>query len=188
MKPPGAAAVRHRRAGITMIEMIAATGLATLLMIMLATTFYNFGRPALEVEARARIEQEAILAAQSLACDFGGFLADSPGRTGTFQDGASSPSYQLSTLPSGLSAPGQLVLCFYGVTPTSDAISITYGLQGNLLVRTNSSTGVTTTVAKYVTYFNASQDPNNLNQVDITITIAYRNFASTFTLIGVYLP
>ena len=90
MKPPCRAAGR-RRAGITMTEMVVATVLATLLMMMLATTWAAFGRPALEVEARARIEQEGILAAQSLACDFGGFLADTPGRTATVGVGSQNP-------------------------------------------------------------------------------------------------
>ena len=83
-----------------------------------------------------------------------------------------------------MSTPGVLLLNFYGAT-TSDVVVISYQLQGSVLVRTNSSTGVSTTVARYVTGFSAAADPNNLNQVVITITIAYRNFTSTFTLIGV---
>ncbi len=99
MKPPPRAAVRHRRAGITVTEMVVATGLATLLMMLLATTWATFGRPALEVEARARIEQEGILAAQSLACDFGGFLADTPGRTGTMSGGTPNPYRPVTNPP-----------------------------------------------------------------------------------------
>jgi hypothetical protein len=171
------------RAGITVLEMVVATILASLLMVLLATTWANFGRPALEVEARARIEQEGIVAAHSLACDFGGFLADTPGRTGDYQDGNSNP-YQASNPPWGLGTPGVLILNFYGASQ-SDAIAITYQLEGNLLVRTNSSTGVTTVVARYVTAFSAVANPANSSQVMVTITIAYRNFTSTFTLIGV---
>jgi hypothetical protein len=180
---PSARAAARRPAGITVTEMVVATGLASLLMIVLATTWANFGRPALEVEARARIEQEGILAAQSLACDFGGFLADTPGRTGSYQDRLASP-YQAASPPWDLSTPGVLILNFYGAS-TSDVIAITYQLEGNLLVRTNSSTGVTTTVARYVTDFSPATNPNDSSQVVITITIAYRNFTSTFTLIGV---
>ena len=51
-------------------------------VFLLALSCASFGRSALEVESRARIAQEGILAAQSIACDFGGFLADSPGRAG----------------------------------------------------------------------------------------------------------
>ena len=166
-----------------MTEMVVATGLATLLMILLGTTWAAFGRPALEVEARARIEQEGILAAQSLACDFGGFLADAPGRNGAMQTGVASP-YQASSPPWDVSNPGVLLLNFYGAS-TTDAIVISYQLEGNVLVRTNSSTGVSTTVARYVTNFSAAANPTNVNQVVITITITYRSFTSTFTLIGV---
>jgi hypothetical protein len=163
--------------------MVVASALASLLMILLATTWANFGRPALEVEARARIEQEGILAAQSLACDFAGFLADTPGRTGTYLDGTANP-YQAASPPWNASTAGVLILNFYGAS-TSDVIAITYELQGNVLVRTNSSTGVTTSVARYVTAFSVAANPNDSSQVVITITIAYRNFTSTFTLIGV---
>jgi hypothetical protein len=183
MKPSGRAIVRRRRAGIAMTEMVVATGLATLLMILLGTTWAAFGRPALEVEARARIEQEGILAAQSLACDFGGLLADLPGRTGAMQTGAASP-YQASSPPWDVSNPGVLLLNFYGAS-TTDAIVISYQLEGNVLVRTNSSSGVSTAVARYVTTFSAAANPNNVNQVVITITVAYQSFTTTFTLIGV---
>lgn len=183
MKSPGRADMRRSRAGITVTEMVVATGLASLLMILLATTWATFGRPALEVEARARIEQEGILAAQSLACDFGGFLADAPGRTGSYQDKVTSP-YQSASPPWNVSTPGVLLLNFCG-SPTTEVIVITYQLQGNLLVRTNSSTGLTTTVSRYVTAFSAVTDPDNSNQVILTISITYRNFTSTFTLIGV---
>lgn len=176
-------AARRPRAGISLTEMVIATALASLLMILVATTWASFGRPALEVEARARIEQEGILAAQSLACDFGGFLADSPGRTGVLQTGVASP-YQASSPPWDVSNPGVLLLNFYGDS-TTDAVVITYQLAGGDLVRTNSSSGVSTTVARYATAFSAVADPNNPNQVVITLTIAYRNFTSTFTLIGV---
>ena len=63
--------------------------------------------------------------------------------------------------------------------------TLSYQLDGNQLVRTNASTGLSTTVARYVTGFSAASNPNNVNQVVITLTIAYRNFTSTFTLIGV---
>ena len=163
--------------------MVVATGLATLLMILLGTTWAAFGRPALEVEARARIEQEGILAAQSLACDFGGFLADIPGRTGAMNIGNPN-AYQASSTPWDLSNPGVLQLNFYGASQ-SEAIFINYQLEGDVLVRTNLSTGVATAVARYVTGFSAAPNPNNLSQVVITLTVAYRNFTSTFTLIGV---
>jgi hypothetical protein len=171
----------RRRAGMSVTEMVVASVLTSLLMTLLAITWGAFGRPAMEVEARARIEQEGILAAQSLAYDFSGFLADTPGRTGTMNVGSQNP-YQFSGW--NLSTPGVLLLNFYGAS-LSDVIAISYQLEGNVLVRTNSSTGVSTAVARYVTAFSAAAVPDNLNQVQITITIAYRYFTTTFTLVGV---
>jgi hypothetical protein len=101
----------------------------------------------------------------------------------SYQDGSASP-YQSSSPPWNVSNPGVLILNYYGAT-TSDVIAVTYQLTGQMLVRTNSSTGVTTPVARYVTAFSAAPAPGNPNQVVITITVAYRNFSSTFTLIGV---
>lgn len=181
MKPASRAGVSRRRAGTTLSEMVVATALGVLLMLLVATTWATFGRPALEVESRARIEQEGILAAQSLACDFGGFLADTPGRTGTMSVGAENP-YQFTGWD--VSTPGVLLLNYY-VASTPPVITISYQLVGDQLVRTNSSTGVSTTVARYVTGFTAATDPNNANQVLITLTIAYRNFTTTFNLVGV---
>jgi hypothetical protein len=185
-----------------MIEMVVSAALASFLLILLATTWANFGLPALGVEARARIEQEGVLAAQSLACDFAGFLADSSGPTGTYQDGITNPYQAVQAGPGApfwnVSTPGVLVLYFYGAN-TSDLVTISYQVvtdpqtQVSCLVRTDSSTGVSTTVARYLAAsgFSTTAIPNtnpsntNPSQVQITITIAYRNFTSTFTLIGV---
>lgn len=184
MKPTGRPDVRRPRSGMSMTELIVASALGALLMTLVATTWANIGVPALEVEARARIEQEGILAAQSLACDFGGFLADLPGRTGAMQTGAANTYRASGTPPWDTSHPGVLMLNFTG-PGQPPAIVVTYQLEGSQLVRTNSSTGASTTVARYVTAFSAAADPNNSNHLIITLTIAYRNFTSTFSLIGV---
>ena len=57
--------------------------LAAFLGLLLAMSCASFGRLCGRGRVCARITQEGILAAQSIACDFGGFLADAPGRTGT---------------------------------------------------------------------------------------------------------
>ncbi len=156
--------------------MVVGSILATLLGMLMAGACATFGRPALEVEARARIEQEAILATQSIACDLGGFLADGPGRTGTLG--------HYPFVDWDLSSGNVLLLNFQDST-TQDIVVITYELQGNLLVRTNSSTGVTTTIAKYVTNFSVSSVPDNAGQALIQFTIAFRYFTGTYTLVGV---
>ncbi len=172
---PGPCA-RRRQRGYTLTEMVISAGLAALLGILLAGACATFCRPAVEVEARARIAQEAILATQSIACDLGGFLADAPGRTGT--------STQYQFVDWNLSDANVLCLNFQG-TAQGDVVVITYQLQGNLLIRYNSSTGVTTTIAKYFTSFSVEQDPENANQADIQFTISFRYFTATYKLVGV---
>jgi hypothetical protein len=180
MKPAMRRALRPR-AGITATEMLVATGLGVLLVMLLGTTWVAFGRPAVDVECRARIQQEGVLAAQSLVADFGGFLADTAGRQGTIN--ATSPnSYQFTGWD--VSTPGVLLLNYYG-SDQSSVVVVSYQLHGNLLTRTNSSSGITTTVSRYVTAFAAAADPDNANHLIITITISYRNFTTTFTLVGV---
>lgn len=167
-----------------MIEVVVSTAMGTLLLVLLATTWITFGRPAVEIEARARIEQEGILAVQSLACDFAGFLADAPGRTGAIADVGENP-YQFTGW--GLSTPGVLELNFSGADG-SGVIAVSYQLEGTQLSRTNHSSGSTVTVAQYVQAFTAVPNPENANQVVIQLTIAFRNFTSTFTMIGVAPP
>jgi prepilin-type N-terminal cleavage/methylation domain-containing protein len=170
----GRCARRSRRRGFSLMEMLIASMLMALLGVLLAQACVAFGRPALEVEARARITQESILAAQSLACDLGGFLSDPPGRT------LSLSQYQF--VDWDLSQGNVLLLNFQGQGPT-DLVIISYQLQGNHLVRSNSSTGVAMTISNYVTGFTVA--PVNTNQAKITITVAFRYFMATYTLIGV---
>jgi hypothetical protein len=136
----------------------------------------TFARPALEVDARARITQEAILATQSIACDFGGFVPDAPGQTGT--------SAQYSFSDWDLTNSNVLLLNFQGANP-GDVVVISYQLQGNKLIRSNSSTGVASTVASYVTGFSVAQSPDNPNQALIQIQVSFRYFTATYRLIGV---
>jgi hypothetical protein len=153
-----------------------ASVLAALLGILLALSCASFGRSALEVESRARIAREGILAAQSIACDFGGFLADSPGRAGT--------STQYSFTSWDVSQPHTLILYFQGTTST-DVIIVTYELLGDQLVRSNQTSGVSTTIARHVTGFSVGSNPGNAAQAMITITVTFRYFTSTYTLIGI---
>jgi hypothetical protein len=150
--------------------------LAALLGILLALSCASFGRSALEVESRARIAQEGILAAQSLACDFGGFLADSPGRAGDLT--------QYAFTSWDVSQPNLLILYYLGTSGT-DLIVVTYHLNGDQLVRSNQSTGVATTIARHVTEFSVGTNPGNAAQAMIKITVTFRYFSSTYTLIGV---
>jgi hypothetical protein len=153
-----------------------ASVLAALLGLLLALSCASFGRSALEVESRARIAQEGALAAQSLACDFGGFLADSPGRAGDLT--------QYTFTSWDLSQGNMLILYYYGTAP-SDVIVVTYQLSGDQLIRSNQSSGVTTTIARHVTGFSVGPNPDDTTQAEIVFTVTFRYFSSTYTLIGI---
>jgi hypothetical protein len=166
------------RRGFSLVDAVLASFLATLLGMLLAMSCATFGRPALEVDARARITQEGILAAQSIACDLGGYLPDAVGRTGT------SSQYVFSGW--GLSQGNVLVLNFQGASASpTDSIQITYQQSGDQLVRYDSETGVTTSIAKYVTGFSVAPYPDNTSQALIQITVSFRYYTATYTLIGV---
>ena len=59
MKPAAWAVARRRRAATTVTEMVVSTALGVLLMMLVATTWATFGRPALEVESRAGSSRKA---------------------------------------------------------------------------------------------------------------------------------
>jgi hypothetical protein len=161
-----------------MIEMVVASMLATLLGVLMAVAWATFGRPALEVEARARIAQEAIMAAESLSRDLGGFVADTEGRGGTLS--------QYRFVDWDLSYGNPLLLNFQGTGPGDPiVIRYEYDSQKGKLARSNSSTGVQTIIAAHVTGFSVTPDPNNANLARIELTITYRRFSGTYVLIGV---
>ena len=163
----------RRRGGYSLIEAMVASVLSAFLGLLLAMSCASFGRSAVEVDSRARITQEGILAAQSLACDLGGFMADAVGRTGTLAKYSfSSWDYSEGTV---------LILYYHRATGIE---VVTYSLNGNQLVRSNVSSGVTTPIAHYVSAFSVAANPENSSQAVITITVTYRNFKSTFTLIS----
>jgi hypothetical protein len=64
-------------------------------------------------------------------------------------------------------------------------VVIKYEQNGDQLVRYNATSGVTTTIANYVTGFSVESNPNNTSQALIQITMAFRYFTATYTLIGV---
>jgi hypothetical protein len=164
-----------RRRGFTLTELSVSSLLAILLMTLIAGAWATFGRPALEVEARTRITREAILATQSISCDLGGFLADKPGQTGTLS--------QYSLIDWNLGDGSVLLLNFRGTT-SRDLIVVSYQIQDHKLTRLNSSTGAAITVANHVTAFSVTTVPENARQMRIQITISYRDFTGTYTLIA----
>ncbi len=182
--------------GFTIMEMVVATFLAALLALLLAGAAATFVRPAGEVDGRIRLALEASMAAEALARDLGGYLADNSGVPGTLTQ------YQFSNW---IPANGSLVLIYQGINyqgiPLAPAsVSVTYLLQNSTLVRTLSNPVESVVVASHVTGFNASLcnpdgTPNSATGtcVMIQITLTYPDppsnrlpsFSATYVLIGV---
>lgn len=183
------------RRGYTLIEMVIASALTTLLGILLAATWSMFGRPALDVEARARITREAMLAAEALAGDLSGYPPDAAGQQGSLKQGV----FVDWMVPE----PSKLRLDFHGVGAPEGVAQwglpdrvITYQVQDvgtgrGRLVRWDETGGITTTIAEHVTALTVTPDPSYPNQVQIQITLSYpnypnyRTFTATFVLVGV---
>jgi type II secretory pathway pseudopilin PulG len=172
---------RPRRAGFTVMELVIVSGLLALLAVLLSEAWVGFGRPAVDAAATGRLAQEANLAAEALARDFGGGLPGPAGRPGTKAQGRLVGRMQ----------PGnsQLWLCYDGGPAPNgmadwgspDAV-VTYQLQADLLVRSDSSSGASIVVARHLSGL-ALADLGGRVQVQLTFT--YRDLTRTYTLIGI---
>ena len=180
------------RRGFTIIEMVIATFLTAFLALLLAAAVATFARPAAEVDGRTRLALEASLAAEALARDLGGFLADNGGNPGNLTQ----YKYNLAAWPP---PPGQMLLLNFQGTTSGSTVIVTYQ-QNSLyqLVRTQLTSGTQTVVASHVTRFFVQADPNNPNNVQIQLTLTYPDplstrssfpsFSGTYVLIGVPPP
>ena len=79
--------------GFTIAEMVVAIFLTALLAVLMAAAAATFARPAAEVDGRTRLALEASLAAEALARDLSGYLADNSGNPGNLTQ------YQFSPYP-----------------------------------------------------------------------------------------
>ena len=134
--------------GFTIAEMVVAIFLTALRAVLMAAAAATFARPAAEVDGRTRLALEASMAAEALARDLSGYLADNSGVPGTLTQ------YQFSNwIPA---SDGSLVLNYQGTSPAPVSVSVTYQQQNYGLVRTLSYPVQSVVVASHVTGFNAS--------------------------------
>jgi prepilin-type N-terminal cleavage/methylation domain-containing protein len=168
---------RRCNTGFTLVEMLVVSGLSALLVLLLANAWMGFGRPLADAIARARLTQEANLAAAALARDLSGSLV---GSVGSKQQGLN-----VGRLVLGGS---ELWLCFDG-GPAPDGVAewaapdtvITYAADGDRLLRQNQLTGET---------FVAARDVESMEVADlgtalrITLRLRYRDLARTYSFIA----
>jgi prepilin-type N-terminal cleavage/methylation domain-containing protein len=197
-----------RRRGFTLMEMAVATSLLALLGVLLASAVATFARPANEVDHRTRVAIEANLAAEALARDLGGYLADSQADPGTLIQ------YQLSTSAPWSCSSDNKVLSLTFTKPGSPDVTVTYQMNVNHQLERISnltSPSLDTVIAGHLADFSAylyDKDGHSKSPVDylyvsgdyvrIEMTLAYYpaaidvdrkgNFSGTYVLIGALPP
>ena len=152
--------------GFTIAEMVVAIFLTALLAVLLAEAAAVFARPAAEVDGRTRLALEASLAAEALARDLGGYLADNSGVPGTLTQ------YQFSNW--NPSSDGTILFLNYqGTTPGPPYVIVTYQQQdyqtrSNPVEQRCSDGG-----RRHVTGFLVQPDPTDAANVRIQVTLTY---------------
>lgn len=169
-----------RRRGFTLLELLVAAVLTTMLAAFLAGTWISIRRSVVNVDSRARIAQEANLALAALANDCCGSLANPAGRLGTETE----YPFVGRMEPSGT----QLWLCFDGGSPPNGVADwgppdwvIYYEVQGTSLVRFDQNAGTSYIVANHVQSL-STQDLGS--GVQISLTFSYRNLVRTYNIVA----
>jgi type II secretory pathway pseudopilin PulG len=176
--------VARTRSAYTLIEVLLVSSLMTMLAIIVAGVWSGMGGPIIDAISRARVAQEANMAAAALARDFGGNLDLNEGSGGALSDGKLI----------GVAHPGGTILrlCFDGGaspngTPewTDPDTVISYQVDNGNLIRWNELSGATFVVARYVD----SLELSDVNEgVEIRLTYTFRKVTRTYTLVGVAAP
>ena len=167
----------RRPSGFTLIEVMFVSGIMSLLVLLLSAAWSGLGRPSADAIARCRIAQETNLAAQSLARDSSGCLAEET--TG---------GKQLGRIVGRMAVGGsQLRLCFDGGSANGTAdwadpdTVIVYEVLDHQLVRTNLKTGTAFTVAANVDQMQLTAQADG---VRVDLTFSYRGVTRTYTMIA----
>jgi prepilin-type N-terminal cleavage/methylation domain-containing protein len=165
----------RRCKGFTLIEVMLVSGLMSLLVLLLSGAWSGFGRPSADAIARCRVVQEANLAAEALARDLGGSLADQS--TGTKEAGR---------LVGRLAVDGsELWLCFDGEPvdglpdwAAPDTV-IVYDVQADQLVRSDQQAATSYVVAGHVDQMQVTEQ---VDGVHVELTLTCRDVTKTYTI------
>jgi hypothetical protein len=165
-----------------MAELIIGSLLTSLLGLLIGTAVATFVRPVVEIDGRTRLAVEARLAAESLARDFGGYLADVDGDAGDLTQYA-------CQWPPAATADG-LQLTFSGAD--DGPVEVSYSVQDRMLHRRKTAAGVDSdvSIARYVSGFSAEVEPDETVTIVLTLTYpdagagASTYFSCTYKLIG----
>jgi len=169
-----------RRKGMTFLEVTIVSGLMVFLVVMLSAVWTGVGRPALDHVIRVRVLREMAAAADALARDLGGYLADPEARQDDLR--------QYRWIDWQFTG-GRLQLCYdAGDEPnhqadwaTPDKVIIYEKEQeGENLLRTDQTNSKTTYIARYLTDFEVSEEEDHIR---LSMTFSHRGFERSCTLL-----
>jgi prepilin-type N-terminal cleavage/methylation domain-containing protein len=166
-----------RPRAFTLTEVMVVSVLMSFLVVLLASAWAGFGRPMAEVVARCRLAQEANLAAESLATDLAGSLADQA-------VGTRRAAREVGRM---IVDESELRLCFDGQPVNGEAdwaapdTVVVYEVQSGNLVRSDELAGTAIVVAGNVDQLQLAQEADGLH---VELTFVYRGISRTFTIIA----
>ena len=171
----------NRRNGLTLVEVMVASGLMAVLAVVMSATWSGLGRPAADILYQHRVVQEAHLAVAALARDLGGASGGPGSPMGRKEQGRFVGWMQ----PAG----SQLWLCFDGGDSPNDQADwgppdtvVTYELQSDRLVRCDRAANASFTVARCVESLKVV--PSGDNALEIRMTFKFRSVEQTYILVA----
>jgi prepilin-type N-terminal cleavage/methylation domain-containing protein len=167
---------QHARRGFSLLEVSIGNTIAAILIVVTSSGMISLTRTSQRMLARARIEEEAELAAAFLAEDFSGFLADD--LVGDKKNGAE--------VGRRVVGGSEVQICFDGGDDNGTAQwgspdrLIRYYHSGSNLIRHDSNTGRTTNVAIHLSSFVPTDGPQG---IQTQLAFLYRKETKTAVLV-----
>jgi type II secretory pathway component PulJ len=166
----------HKRRSFSLIEVMIAAVLSTLLLLMVSNMWLSLGRSAANNAADVALTAEARLAEETFRRDFGGCLP-----------GVSTGAKYVGRLVGRMSPAGdQLLLCFDG-SPVNGAADwvwpdtvIEYSVRDGQLLRSDSQSGCESVVADGVIAFIVQERSDG---VRLDLTLQKRDLDRSYTWI-----
>ncbi len=167
---------RTRPRGFTLLEVTIVSGLTSFFALLIASSWYSFGRSLADAHARCIVAQEATLALETLRRDLAGYPLE--------QSAGTKDEHRIvGWLITGGS---QLRICADGNPinqmadwATPDTV-YRYDVQGDQLIRTNQNTNATYVVASHVSQLQLTDLGNGIR---VELAFSYRDITRTYTII-----
>lgn len=181
------ASPRKRRTGFTLMELIVASFLISLLSMLSIMAWKTFGVPAVRVEQRTRIALSANLAAESLARDLSGCLLREEARSETDLNQIERPYRFDSRLAADTAHPYPLRLHFKSGDDPPKEKTVSYWVDSSsstdMLMRRDEQSGAPpVVVTAHVTALQVPLILEGETSFTIEFTVSYRDFEGTYAM------